>query len=181
MRKFNNMSNKLPAIIEIENKEEIISFQGIFEPPTLKCDNDIIRYMSLSTWTRSQMSWSNPKIYFLDFYTENSKWINEWMKETSEFIVGNSTNPISYKRNINVHCYHQVNNKCEIQKWKLFGAFIQSSNLNVIHDLNKPNFVFPKCFFDKLTRKTLIEKKNNPMIQTLTEIEFIIDNAKLMS
>lgn len=174
------MSEKLPAIIEIENNGKIISFQGMFERPVLECEKESIPYMTFSTWVRNQVKWSNSKIYFLDFYNENSTWVNDWMKEISNFITGEYNNMNSYKKNINIKCFHKIRNKSQIETWKLTGAFIQSYNMNVIYDFNKPNFIFPEIFFDRLTRTTLIEKKNNPMIQTFTEIELIIDNALLL-
>jgi hypothetical protein len=163
------MSEKIPAIIEIQDDEKLMTFQGLFEAPKIETEKIEIPYMSLSTWTAGKMKWTNPKIQFFDYYTKDFKWITEWIRSYADTLTGRYGYPANYKKNISI--------RTAGAKWTLIGAQILGCNLNMVYDSNDPSPLFPDVLLNKLTRKVLIEKTNNPTMQTFTELELVIDNA----
>lgn len=169
------MSDKVPAIIEIQDNDKLMTFQGLFKTPSLEMQKDRIEipYLSLSTWVQGRTQWTNPKIELFDYYTKDFKFISDWIRSYTETLTGRHyIYSNDYKKTISVITTDGT--------WSLIGAQIVSCNLNVVYDFNDPAPLFPDILLTKLTRKILIEKKNNSIIQTFTEIELMIDNAKLM-
>ena len=169
------MNDKLPAIIEIQDEDKLMTFQGFFKAPSIEIERDRIEipYMALSTWTQGRKKWTNPKIELFDYYTKDFKWITEWIRSYAETMTARNGYSFNYKKNISVRTVDK--------KWLLIGAQILNCNLNIVNNFDDPAPLFPDILFNKLTRKILIEKKNNSTIQTFTEIELIVDNVKLIS
>lgn len=165
------MNNKIPAIIEMYDGYKLMTFQGLFKAPIFETERNKIEipYMSLSTWTQGKSKWTNPKIELFDYYTKDFKFISEWIRSYSDTITTGCIYDINYKKNISVRT---VDNK-----WTFIGAQIVSCNLNTVYNFNDQAHLFPDILLNKLTRKIIIEKTNNPNIQIFTELELTIDRA----
>jgi len=171
------MNNKKPAIIEIANGDELMIFEGLFEPPNLEIDEMEIPYVSHNTWVATKTRWSNPKIELFDYFSKNFEWVQDWIRSYADIITGRFQNPSDYKKTIIIKTIGNDNN-LESERWTLTGVHISNCNINLIYDFeNQKNISFPEILLTKLTRKVLIEKNHNLTIQFFVELELSIDSA----
>jgi hypothetical protein len=166
------MSQKIPAIIEIQDGEILRTFYGMFEAPRMDVEKAEIPYMSTSTWVAGRTKWTNPKLEFYDYYSKDFEWITEWIRSYAEYVTGRGVYT-NFKKNIIIKAA-----KGEIiERWTLIGAQIVNANINMVYDFSDYSNLFPDILLSKLTRKVLIEKTNNPTMQVFTELELAIDRA----
>lgn len=167
------MDNQIYGIIEIEDGGKLRIFQGFFKIPKLELVDIDIPYIGLSTWVRQKNKIGNIKLSFFDCCDdEDFKWLDEWIRIQCEMITGRIGYGYEYKTNINIKAINTVTGDIT-EIWKLFGVFILSFDTDLFYFHNEYN----ELILNKLKRKVLFEKINNPVMQISKKIEISIDSV----
>lgn len=181
------MSNSISCTIQIPFDGETQTFEGLFERPKLDIQRNTIPVANdFHVYTQGRATWSNVNLKFYDEFDSNMfNYLNGWLNAHCRHMADENIEPnypSNFKKTIRIVETGTKKPKI-VGHWELTGAHIISYNTNVFFDDslqgNNPDFL--KITRMALTRKVLFEKRHNPTLQVVVEIELSIDYAALIN